>query len=90
MVRRFHSTVPGTPDQLPIVPDYHGLATTNSIKNFILHNNAGKVCLIAGKQSKHSSVIVASGPDISPLLAFACTLVAWVSLNVPSKAGYGL
>jgi len=80
MVRRFRSTVPDTHDQIPIVPDYHGLATSNSIKNFMLHAEAdpSKMCLVAGKQSKHSSFVLVSGDEISPLIAFACTLVSYV------------
>jgi len=93
LVRRFEATVPNTLDQLPIVQDYHGVATTNSIKNFMLHphlEKEGKMCLVNGKQSKHSSIVIINGDEISPLIAFACTLTAWVSLNVPGKANYGL
>jgi len=95
-VYRFVSNVPGSPGELPVVVDYHGLATDNSIKNMILHradrdaaSDEVSVALVNGKQTKHMSVVLASG-QVSPLVAFATTLTAWVSLNVPSKHTFGM
>jgi len=95
-VYRFASNVPGSPGELPVAMDYHGLAADNSIKNMILHRadreTAGdevSVSLVNGKQTKHMSIVLATG-QVSPLVAFATTLTAWVSLNVPSKQTFGL